>query len=125
MSFLTYPSESAAVRSLGVRSGHRGPLCQSPLYLDPSQKSTSLNRDPTSQPNDCQVGVEDQGRGLQDPPCPSSNLLPSNLGIAALYELGLASLKPGHLPHQPGPASPLVSLTNPSLWAFHRGEKDS
>lgn len=111
------------MRFLSVRSGHRGSLCQSPLYLDPSQKSRPLNRDPPSQPDDCQLGVEDQARGLQDPPCPRTNWLPGNLGIAALSELGLTSFKPGYLPRQPGPDSPLVSLTKPSLWAFHGGEK--
>lgn len=98
-----------------MRSGHRGPLCQPPLHLDPSQKSSSLNRDPSSQPNDCQVGVEDQGRGRQDPSSPQlSNWLPHKLGMAVLSELGLASLKPGHLPGQPGPAPPFPSQTLPS-----------
>ena len=59
--FSTCPREPAAMGggALGVRSGHRGPLCQLPLHLEPSQKSSSLDGDPLSEPKDFQVRVED------------------------------------------------------------------
>lgn len=63
-----------------MRSGHRGPLCQPPFHLDPSQKSSSLDRDPPSQSNDCQVGVEDPG---QRPPGP--DLAPALTGFLASW----------------------------------------
>lgn len=80
-----------------MRSGHEGPLCQLPLHLDPSQKSSSLDRDPPNPPNDCQVGVEDPGQRLSGPHITRALIgFLATWGTTALSELGLASFKPGH-----------------------------